>query len=230
MYNVKLNKHFISKDKIAKVRELSTATVHEVLGKVGAMSHSILPLSENLKMCGEALTVKNHSGDNLMVIKAISMLEEDQVLVIDGGNILDSGPFGEILAVECMSNKAAGLVTNGSVRDSKQIRDMGFPVFSRGVSIRGTSKKASGLINHDISCADVVVRAGDIVLGDDDGVVVIPHEKVDFVIEESIKRDQSESLIIDRIKAGESLFDIHGYQKTFNDLGIKVEKGENHDI
>ncbi len=224
MIQVKKNKIFTDSDTLTKLKAQSSATVHEVLDKRNALVNTIKPLAKGMKVCGSALTVKAQAGDNLMIIKAISMLEKDQVLVVDSSGDLDFGPFGEVLAVEAKAKGAAGLIIDGSVRDSEAIIDLDFPVFSAGVSIRGTSKSAVGLINHDISCGGVVVRAGDLILGDDDGVVVIPYAKAKEVIEKAIKRDESERLTMYRLRNGESLFDVYGYQSVFDKLNIIEEE------
>lgn len=223
MKQVKRNQRHTNQAIIDKLREQSSATVHEVLGKRNAMLHTVKPIKKGMKVCGEALTVRTHAADNLMVIKAVSMLEEGQVLVIDSASILDAGPFGEVLAVECVAKKAAGLITDGSIRDSAEIADLEFPLFSAGISIRGTSKAAVGSINHDVMCGGVIVRAGDLILGDDDGVVVVPYEEVEEVVKKSIERDNNEVEVMKRLRNGESLFDIYGYQKTFDELNISEE-------
>lgn len=223
MFHVKKNVRRISKELLAQVKTLSTATVHEVMNKRGALIGEIKPLAKGVRLCGEALTVKLHPADNLMLIKAISMLEENQVLVIDSSDTLNAGPFGEVLAVECLSKKCAGLVTDGSVRDSEQIIKRGFPVFSAGISIRGTSKAAVGTVNHPISCGGILVNPGDIILGDDDGVVVIPFAEVEEVIQKSLAREEDEAKTMEKLQNGASLFDLYGYQATFDALKIKVE-------
>lgn len=209
---------------IKAFREHSSATVHEAMGKRGAMNTSIKPISRGMKMCGRAVTVRCHAGDNIMLIKAISMAKSNDVIVCDMGRLVNEGPFGEVLAVECISKGVAGLVVTSSVRDSADIIKRGFPVFSAGLSICGTSKATLGTINHPISCGDVIVNPGDLILGDDDGVVVIPLAEAEEVLRESEKRVNKEKIVMQRLSDGESLFDIYGYQKIFDTLGCTEEE------
>lgn len=216
--------HKVNLNLIEAFKEQSTATVHEVMGKKGAMESTIKPVDAGMKLCGQALTVTGGPSDNLMIIKAISMAEKGQVLVINNGEIENSGPFGEVLAVNCVARGATGVVINNPIRDTEALRELGLPVFSTGSSIVGTTKTVLGTINHTISCGNTVVNPGDIILGDDDGVVVVPLERAEQVLEKAIERENNESKVIDRIKNGESLFDIYGYQENLNQLKATEEK------
>jgi 4-hydroxy-4-methyl-2-oxoglutarate aldolase len=203
----------------------SSATVHEAMARRGAMDMNIKPLSPKMKACGRALTVRCHPGDNLMLIKAVSMAQAGDILVCDMGKMVNEGPFGEVLAVECMSRGLAGLVTTSAVRDGDAIIRLGFPVFSAGLCISGTVKATLGTINHPISCGNILVKPGDIVLGDSDGVVVIPLEEAPEILAKSEKRVQDEAVTMQRLRKGESLFDIYGYQRIFDTLGC-IEESE----
>lgn len=216
--------HKVNLNLIEAFKEQSTATVHEVMGKKGAMESTIKPVAAGMKLCGQALTVTGGPSDNLMIIKAISMAEKGHVLVINNGEIENSGPFGEVLAVNCIARGARGVVINNPIRDTEALRELGLPVFSTGSSIVGTTKTVLGTINHTISCGNTVVNPGDIILGDDDGVVVVPLEKAEQVLEKAIERESNERKVIDRIKNGESLFDIYGYQENLNQLKATEEK------
>lgn len=207
-------------DRLAK---LDVATVHEAMGKKGAMTHDIRPVDDKMKLCGRALTVKCHPGDNIMLIKAVSMAKSGDVIVADMGNIIDNGPFGEVLAVDCVSHGCAGLVVSCSVRDSEALVDMNFPVFSAGISVFGTSKATKGTVNHPVVVGGVLVNPGDIILGDRDGVVVIPFDEAEKTIEAANKRRNSEAAVMERLRNGESLFDIYHYQKVFDSLGVTEE-------
>lgn len=215
--------HKVNLNLIKAFKEQSTATIHEVMGKKGAMESTIKPVDVGMKLCGQALTVTGGPSDNLMIIKAISMAEKGHVLVINNGEIENSGPFGEVLAVNCIARGARGVVINNPIRDTEALRELGLPVFSTGSSIVGTTKTVLGTINHSISCGNTVVNPGDIILGDDDGVVVVPLEKAEQVLEKAIERETNESEVIERIKNGESLFDIYGYQENLNQLNATEE-------
>lgn len=202
-----------------------SATVHEAMGRIGAMDHAIKPLARGMKVCGPAFTVKTQPCDNVMLLKAIQLAHPGDVIVLDCGRCVEAGPFGEVAATECVTKGVAGLVTTGSVRDTAEIIDLGFPVYTSGISIVGTVKESLGLINHTICAGDVIVHPGDIILGDDDGIVVIPLEKAQEALEKSDARVDKENKVMDRLRAGESLFDIYGYDAVLKRQGC-VEEAE----
>ena len=156
------------------------------------MEHTIKPLARGMKLCGPAFTVKAQAGDNVMILRAIRDAQPGDVIVVDCGRCVESGPFGELTATECKTKGLGGFVTTGSVRDSAAIIEMGFPVFSSGISIVGTVKESLGLINHPISAGAVIVRPGDLILGDDDGIVVVPQERLEEVLKKSERADLKE--------------------------------------
>ena len=213
----------ISDALLLRLGELDVATLHEAMGKRGAMVHEIKPLAPDMKCCGRALTVKCHSGDNLMLIKAVSMAQPGDVIVADMGRIVDNGPFGEVLAVECIARGCTGLVVTCSVRDSEAIVGHGFPVFSAGISVFGTAKASPGTINHPVVVGQVQVCPGDVVVGDRDGVVVVPAGEAQQTLEKAEKRRASEAQVMEKLRAGASLFELYGYQKVFEALGISEE-------
>lgn len=196
----------------------AAATVHEAMGRRGALDPAIKPLAADMTVCGRALTVRCHTGDNLMLVKAVSMAGPGDVIVADMGSAVASGPFGEVLAVECMARGAAGLVVSCTVRDSREIIRMGFPVFSAGLCVRGTAKATLGTINHPICIGGEIVRPGDLIVGDADGVVVVPLEEAPDILRLAEERTAKEAAVMDRLRAGESLFDIYGYQRVFYSL------------
>lgn len=203
--------------------DCSVATVHEALGKIGALDGAIRPLDRHMKLCGRAVTVKCHPADNLMLIKAVSMARPGDVIVLDAGDILNAGLFGEVLAVDCQAHGLAGLVTSGSVRDTEAICRRGFPVFCAGISVRGTAKASLGTINQPVSVGGIIVYPGDYILGDADGVVVVPHDRIAEAVETANAREEKERLVMERLSRGEHLFDIYGYQKVLDSLGCSEE-------
>ena len=158
-----------------------------------------------------------------MLIKAVQMAQSGDVIVADMGDIKGNGPFGEVLAVECATKGVAGLIVSCSVRDSEALIERGFPVFSVGLSVLGTAKASGGTINHPVVVGGVLVNPGDIVLGNADGVVVIPVEEGERVLKLAIAREEKERVVMERIAKGESLFDLYNYQETFNRLNISEE-------
>jgi 4-hydroxy-4-methyl-2-oxoglutarate aldolase len=200
-----------------------SATVHEAMGRFGAMNHLIKPLAKGMKICGPAYTVKAQAGDNIMILKAIKESQKGDVIVVDCGRCIESGPFGELAATECKVKGLGGFVTSGSVRDTAEIIAMGFPVFSEGISIVGTVKESLGLINHPVSVCDVIVNPGDIILGDDDGIVVIPLQNAHEILEKSNARVAKEAKTMEEILKGRSIFDIYGYSKVLERQGCTEE-------
>ena len=211
------------KELVEKLSHHGSATVHEAMGRFGAMNRTIKPLARNMKICGPAFTVQAQAGDNVMILKAIHDAKPGDVVVVDCGRCPESGPFGELMATECQTKGLAGFVTTGSVRDSAEIIRMGFPVFSSGISIVGTVKESLGLINYPISAGDVIVNPGDIILGDDDGIVVIPLAHADEILKKSDARVEKESKTLEQIKAGGSIFDIYGYEEVLRRQGCVEE-------
>lgn len=224
MIHIKKARPCLSDELMEAYKEQDVATVHEAMGKRGAMTSEIKPIARGSRACGRALTVKCHSGDNLMLIKAISMAQPGDCIVADMGSIINNGPFGEVLAVECVKKQISGLVVNCCVRDSMAIERLGFPVYSTGLSVFGTSKATLGSINHPVVCGGVLVNPGDVILCDNDGVVVVPYAEAETVLRASQKRTESEVVVMDRLRNGESLFDVYGYQKTLEALGCNEEK------
>lgn len=223
MKDVIKTRPIISDELLKGLSQQDVATVHEAMGQIGALTHEFRPIRNGMKLCGRALTVQCHSGDNIMLIKAISMATPGDVVIADMGRITDNGPFGEVLAVDAVAHGVCGLVVNCSVRDTAAIAEMNFPVFSTGISVFGTSKASRGTINHPIVVGNVLVNPGDIVLGDDDGVVVIPFDMAEKALQAANARTEKEAKVMTRIRSGESLFDIYNYQKQFDALGITEE-------
>lgn len=211
------------KELILKLKEISAAIAHEAMGKSGAMSHGIRPLFQGMKVCGPALTVSCHPGDNLMLHKAISIAEPGDVMVCTVDGHLECGYWGEIATVAAMERGIAGLIIDGSVRDMAAIGKLRFPVFSGGICMKGTYKQTLGTVNQPIICGGIGVKAGDIVLGDDDGVVVVPIERAGEIYEESVKKEQSETKVIEQLKRGKTTLELLGFEKTLQMLGLVEE-------
>lgn len=217
-------KNGVSDQIVLKYKNQAVATVHEAMGRRGYVDSHIKALSPEMKICGRALTVECKTGDNLMLAKAIKMANKGEIIVMDAGSAHDAGAFGEVLATECITKRIGGFATSGSVRDSSRLKEIGFPVFSHGVSIQGTSKAALGSINKPISFGGVVVNPGDLILGDMDGIVVVPKEIAEEVLIVAENREKEEEIIMARIKAGESFYDIKNYSEVLKKLGCSEEE------
>lgn len=192
-----------------------TATLHEAAGKIGALPSAIKPMAPGFRLCGPAFTVHGPGGDNLWLHRAIAAAKPGDVLVAYVGGVYEAGYWGEIMSTAAQAAKLGGLVLDGCVRDGDLLKDIGFPVFARGLCIRGTGKDfgAQAWLNAPITIGDVVVHAGDLVAGDTDGVVVIPRQRAGEVIEASKAREAKEAEIIKKLKAGANTLDLYGWNR-----------------
>lgn len=190
---------------------LSSATVHEAAKRIGALPSVIRPLASHLKVAGRAFPVSSPPGDNLWLHRAIYAASPGDVLVVDVGDGVEFGYWGEVMALAALQRGIAGLVISGGVRDSLRMIEMGFPVFAGAVCIRGTGKDPAGAgqLGGAVVLGGVTVTLGDWVLGDADGVVVIPVASGVDVIAEAESRDAMEQEIFERLKAGESTIEIY---------------------
>ncbi len=187
--------------------EFDPATLHEAGGRIGAVDHAIKPVAAGARVAGRAFTARCHPGDNLAIHRAVAAAESGDVLVVDAGGHV-AGYWGEVLAVAAQARGIQALIIDGGVRDSVAQRRRGFPVWARGVSILGTVKVTPGAIGEPITCGGVPVRTGDYVIADDDGVVVIPHERAAEVIEAARQRVEKEADLMERLAAGELTLDL----------------------
>lgn len=192
----------ISKDKLIQLRDLGTATIYEAQGAKGAFDHGMKPLDPTMRLAGTALTVDVRPADNLMLHYAVLQARPGDVLVVDAKGFMEAGPWGDVLTLQAMKLGIAGLVINGCVRDANLIIDLGFPVFCRGLSIKGTGKNQPGKVNVPISIGDAVIRPGDIIVGDRDGLVVVAQDEVDMAIASSLAREEKEVKQREAIEAG----------------------------
>ena len=197
---------------IRQAAVFSSATLHEAMGKRGALPYGIKPIFPEMKLCGPALTVGAAPMDNLPLHRAIAVALPGDVLVVEVGGGYEAGYFGEIMTVAAQAKKLAGLVIDGCVRDGALIRELGFPVFSRGLSIHGTDKNDRGRINTPIKIGDVAIDAGDLMVGDGDGVVVVPAGEVAQVLAAAQKREDKETLIKKDLTAGKTTLELYGWR------------------
>lgn len=206
---------------LAKLEPVAEAALlHEALGKRGALTHDVKPAWPGAKIIGRALTVRSAPGDNLMLHKAVSIAQPGDVLVVTVDGFLEAGIWGEIITVAAQMRGVHGLVTDGAVRDIEPITRLKFPIFSRGISIKGTTKKQKGEVNRPITIAGVYVEPGDIVVGDVDGVVIVPAAELDAAIAKVHEIRKKEEGIIARLKQGELTIDLLGMRPVLKELGL----------
>lgn len=214
----------VAPEVVARVLEadLETASLHEAAGRIGAMAAKIKPIYSGMRVCGPAFTVKCHPGDNLILHRALVLAQPGDVLVVDIDGY-EGGPFGEQMAVVAQVRGIAGMVIDGYVRDGLRIKELGWPVFARGLCMKGTVKEAIGSINHPVSCGGVVVQPGDLVFGDDDGVVVIPREMAATAVDKAIAREAQEAESRELFLSGKTPWELAGFERKAAALGLREE-------
>ncbi|MBY8982837.1 MAG: 4-carboxy-4-hydroxy-2-oxoadipate aldolase/oxaloacetate decarboxylase [Candidatus Lokiarchaeota archaeon] len=212
-----------SKEIIEKFRSVSVATVYEASGRKGFVSPKIKPIFRGMNLCGPAFTVQTAPGDNIMLHKALEKSQEGDVIVATVGDEYDYGYWGDLMSVQAKAKKLGGLAIDGCIRDSEEIIEMKFPIFSRGASIRGTVKASLGLINYPINFGGTVVNPGDLILGDDDGMVVVRFQDCKEILAKSQERVQKEETKAKALMEGVTSVKYNKLDKIFESLGLIEE-------
>jgi len=194
------------KEIIAALAKYPVATVYEALGKVGDMSNRIRPVGPGMRVAGPALTVKTFPGDMQPVFHAITRAEPGDVLVVDAGDAERGTIWGGTGTAAAQARGVTGLVTNGATRDLDEVIELKFPVFAAGVSLRGTVRgQHMGWIGTTIAIGDVPVSPGDIILGDCDGVLVIPRARAEEALHLAEAQHERETTRDERLRNGEDV-------------------------
>ena len=205
---------------LATLRQLGAATVYEAQGAKGALDHGMKPIDPTTRLAGPAFTVDCRPADNLMLHYAVQKAKPGDVLVVDAKGFMEAGPWGDVLTIQAMKLGIAGLVINGCVRDANLIIELGFPVFCRGLSIKGTAKNQPGRIDVPISIGDVLIQPGDMIVGDRDGLAVIAQDEVEATIASSLAREEKEAGQRKAIEEGALTADLLGLADTLRRLGL----------
>jgi 4-hydroxy-4-methyl-2-oxoglutarate aldolase len=213
------------RDIVDALAAMGTATVHEAIGRRGFAGADLRPIQQGASIAGSAVTVSCHSGDNLMVHVAVEVSEPGDVLVVTTTAPSSHGMFGELLATSLMTRGVRGLIIDAGVRDTADLRAMGFPVWSRHVSCEGTVKSTLGSVNTSVVLGGQIVRAGDVVCADDDGVVVVPRREAGDALTASRARQDREAATRARLQSGELGLDIYGLRATLEELGLEYVDG-----
>ena len=192
----------VSSDLVRQASALQPAILADVAGRRGALHGRIRALRHRMKLAGSALTVEVRPGDNLMIHAAIALAKPGDVLVIDGKGDQSAALMGTIMMTACRQLGIAGVVIDGAVRDSAEIDEMDFPVFSVGTNPNGPTKLASGRIGHPVSAGGVTVRPGDLVVADADGVVIVERERVEVLLQAAVQKVADEAARIEAIRKG----------------------------
>lgn len=207
-------------EQINQLRDLGAATVYEAQGAKGALDHGVKPIDPSVKLSGPAYTVDCRPADNLMLHYAVQKARPGDVLVVDAKAFMEAGPWGDVLTIQAMKIGIAGLVINGCVRDASLIIELGFPVFCRGLSIKGTGKNQPGKVGVPVLIGDVVINPGDIIVGDRDGIVVVPQAEVGSAIATSLAREAKEEQQRKAIQEGTSTIDLLNLADTLKRFGL----------
>jgi 4-hydroxy-4-methyl-2-oxoglutarate aldolase len=195
---------------VSKFAAYATATIYEAAGRRGEMEPTVRPLIPNVRLAGRAFTVQCFLGDTTAVIRAIDVAKPGDVIVIDIGGTERATAWGSSSSAAAKKRGLAGIVTNGAARDLDEMITVGLPVYATGVSVRGTAKHDQGVMNVPVSVGGAVVKPGDIVIGDTDGIVVIPKEREQELLAKAIAQKAKEDDKAARIERGESLASILG--------------------
>jgi len=223
-----MNRHIVrrtiertSLDIVDQLGPIGTATVHEAIGRRGYLGTDIKPIQQGTKVAGNAVTVLSHPGDNGMIHAAVEVCQEGDILVVTTTAPSTHGMFGDLLASSLMARGVRGLVMDAAVRDTSDLRDMGFPVWTRHVSCQGTVKNTPGSVNVPVAIDGIIINPGDVVCGDDDGVVIVARDEAVWGLEKSNERLAKEADTRAKLEAGELGLDFYGLRSKIAEMGVE---------
>ena len=201
--------------------ELGVATVHEAQGRTGLMKPYMRPIYPSAKVAGPAVTVSCQAGDNIMIHAAVEVCKPGDVLVVTCTSDSTDGMFGELLGTSLVAHGVLGLIIDAGCRDVSELTAMDFPVWAKAIHAQGTVKASAGSVNIPVVCAGAAVNPGDVIIGDMDGVVVVPREDAKEVAKASQARIAKEEKAREKLRGGEVGLDFYGLRTKLKELGVE---------
>jgi 4-hydroxy-4-methyl-2-oxoglutarate aldolase len=223
---VRRNPPRVAPELAAQFAPFGVATIHEAQGRKGLLQSHMRPAWPRARAIGAAVTVSIPPADNGMIHVAVEQCRAGDILVVSPTSPSDAGYFGELLACSLVARGVVGLVIEAGVRDVAALHEMGFPVWSRAISAQGTVKETLGSVNVAITIGGQHVEPGDLIIGDDDGVVVVKRAEAEAVLKASAAREAKENATRARLKAGELGLDIYGMREALAKKGLRHEDAD----